>query len=242
MARNGLKKVVKTVKGKKRSVRRTYWVKSDPNAGKKKGFLRRHAGKLLGAAALAGGAYLAYKGARGFAAEAHHQIKRTGSRAESDAAIGSSLRKLSPIHALGLSREAREADRAHAIRHQHAMVQHFGTPNPQFHVSSPAPRPRGLHGVLSDVKEGMRSGIAGDRFRSYEQRDADRLARRGVSTGPATGGHIQRLMSHTERGGNDSGHNDSQWYRRLGGTVGEQGNKRPISQRFRSSSLSNLDL
>lgn len=242
MARNGLKKVVKTVKGKKRSVRRTYWVKSDPNAGKKKGFLRRHAGKLLGAAALAGGAYLAYKGARGFAAEAHHQIKRTGSRAESDAAIGSSLRKLSPIHALGLSREAREADRAHALRHQQAMTQHFGTTNPQFHVSSPAPRPRGLHGVLSDVKEGMRSGIAGDRFRSYEERDADRLRRRGVSVGPPSGGHIQRLLTHTERGGNDGGHTDGQWYRRLGGTVGEQGNKRPISQRFRSRSLSNLDL
>ena len=35
MARSGLKKVVKTVKGKKKSVRRTYWVKSE--SPKKKG-------------------------------------------------------------------------------------------------------------------------------------------------------------------------------------------------------------
>lgn len=62
MARAGLKKVIKTVKGKKGSARRAYWVKSDPNAGKKKpGFLRRHAGKILGAAALVGGAYLAHR-------------------------------------------------------------------------------------------------------------------------------------------------------------------------------------
>jgi hypothetical protein len=62
MARSGLKKVVKTVRSKKGSARRAYWVKSDPNVGKKKpGFLRRHAGKILGAAALVGGAYLAHR-------------------------------------------------------------------------------------------------------------------------------------------------------------------------------------
>lgn len=71
MGRPGLKKVVKTVKGKKGSVKRSYWVKSNPKAvqarggkgqEKQPGFLRRHAGKIaLGAAALAGGAYLAHK-------------------------------------------------------------------------------------------------------------------------------------------------------------------------------------
>jgi hypothetical protein len=64
MARSGLKKVVKTVRGKKGSVRRSYWMKSDPKAGKngkRPGFLRRHAGKILGAAALVGGAYLAHR-------------------------------------------------------------------------------------------------------------------------------------------------------------------------------------
>lgn len=65
MARAGLKKVIKTVKGKRGSVKRSYWIKSDPKAGKggkqRPGFLRRHAGKILGLAALAGGAYLAHK-------------------------------------------------------------------------------------------------------------------------------------------------------------------------------------
>lgn len=95
MARAGLKKVIKTVKGKKGSARRAYWVKSDPNAGKKKpGFLRRHAGKILGAAALAGLAYAAHKsgvagaarsGVRG-AREAWHKealAQKTGAKSSS---------------------------------------------------------------------------------------------------------------------------------------------------------------
>jgi DNA-binding protein HU-beta len=36
MARSGLKKVVKTVKGKKGTVRRSYWVKAQGAAGKAK--------------------------------------------------------------------------------------------------------------------------------------------------------------------------------------------------------------
>jgi len=39
--RAGLKKVVKTVKGKKKSVRRTYWVKAAPPPTPKKSFARR---------------------------------------------------------------------------------------------------------------------------------------------------------------------------------------------------------
>lgn len=50
-----LKKVVKNVRGKRGTVRRTYYVKSE--VPQKKGFLRRHAGKLLAGAALAGLAY-----------------------------------------------------------------------------------------------------------------------------------------------------------------------------------------
>jgi hypothetical protein len=49
-SRAGLKKVTKVVRGKKGSVKRSYWVK----AGK----------ALVGAAALAGGAYLAHKAAK----------------------------------------------------------------------------------------------------------------------------------------------------------------------------------
>lgn len=51
--RQNLKKVVKTVRGKRGSVRRTYWVHAN-EPPKKQGFLRRHAGKLLAGAAIAG--------------------------------------------------------------------------------------------------------------------------------------------------------------------------------------------
>lgn len=69
-SRAGLRKVVKTVKGKKGIVRRSYWVKSgqQPKPGRralnqnaqpqKEGFLKRHAGKLALGAALLGAAAL----------------------------------------------------------------------------------------------------------------------------------------------------------------------------------------
>lgn len=41
MARAGLKKVVKTVKGKKKSVRRTYWVKSSAASKKPSGLMAK---------------------------------------------------------------------------------------------------------------------------------------------------------------------------------------------------------
>ena len=56
--RAGLKKVTKTVKGAKGSVRRSYWVKGKEAA---KGFLKNHGKKLVAGAALVGGAALAYK-------------------------------------------------------------------------------------------------------------------------------------------------------------------------------------
>jgi hypothetical protein len=65
MARAGLKKVQKTVRGKRGSVKRSYWVKSNPKESKprlraqgeepkKPGFLRRHAGKIAIGAATVG--------------------------------------------------------------------------------------------------------------------------------------------------------------------------------------------
>lgn len=57
MARAGLKKVTKTVRGKRGTVRRTYWVKSA--AQKVGGFLNRHKGKIAAGAALAGAGLLA---------------------------------------------------------------------------------------------------------------------------------------------------------------------------------------
>lgn len=71
-SRAGLKKVVKMVRGKKGTTRRTYWMKSEGAGAPKQGFLRRHAGKLVAGTALAvGGAYLAHKhrGAIGGAAK-----------------------------------------------------------------------------------------------------------------------------------------------------------------------------
>lgn len=61
----GLTKVTKNVKGKKGMVRRSYWVrgKDAVKAGAKKlgGFVSKHKGKIAGAAALAGAAYLGVK-------------------------------------------------------------------------------------------------------------------------------------------------------------------------------------
>ena len=68
--RAGLRKVVKTVKGKKGTVRRSYWVRSAPSgpAGartlrraqspQRESFLKRHAGKIAAGAALLGAAAL----------------------------------------------------------------------------------------------------------------------------------------------------------------------------------------
>lgn len=67
--RAGLKKVTKTVRGKKGVVRRSYWVKANPNqksgqrslrqeGAPKQGFLARHGGKLAVGAALLGAAAL----------------------------------------------------------------------------------------------------------------------------------------------------------------------------------------
>lgn len=245
MARAGLKKVVKTVKGKKRSVRRAYWVKSQADQPKK-GFLRRNAGKLLGAAALAAGAYMAYKGGRGVAAEVHHQLKGTASRQASHEAISQGLRGLNPLHALRISPSAREEDRAAAERHAASLRQHFGTTTPTFAI--PPPRQGRIQSILSDVKEGMRSGITGQDFRSADQRHYERH-----STPEQRQQHRQQAErratinslwsgSHTERGGADSGHTDSSMHYRLGGTVGEPKSKRPpFSQRRRLHSLSIAD-
>ena len=48
----GLRKVVKTVRGKRGSVRRAYWVKAGEAAG---GFIKRHKGKIAAGALLAAG-------------------------------------------------------------------------------------------------------------------------------------------------------------------------------------------
>lgn len=57
--RAGLKKVVKTVRGKRGTVKRTYWVKA--TAQKVGGFLSRHKGKIMAGAALAGAGLLAHR-------------------------------------------------------------------------------------------------------------------------------------------------------------------------------------
>lgn len=89
-SRAGLKKVVKTVRGKRGTVRRAYYVKAN-EAPKKQGFLSRHKGKLaLGAAAIGAGLLAnrhklalrgAYHGAKAAHAEnraIHGNMKRFG--------------------------------------------------------------------------------------------------------------------------------------------------------------------
>lgn len=84
--RTGLRKVVKTVKGKKGTVRRSYWVKSAQtrppgqrtlrqSQPSKEGFLQRHAGKIAAGAALLGAAAL-------------HRHKLTGAVRSAQSSLG----------------------------------------------------------------------------------------------------------------------------------------------------------
>ena len=71
MGRPGLVQKKVNVRTKKGVVRRTMWVKSQQASGMKArkgsalGFLQKHKGKIAGAAALAGAAYLAHKHGKG---------------------------------------------------------------------------------------------------------------------------------------------------------------------------------
>ena len=62
MKRSGLKKVTKTVRGKKGPVRRSYWVRAKEGAGRAaehvKQFAKDHTGKIIAGAAIATGIYL----------------------------------------------------------------------------------------------------------------------------------------------------------------------------------------
>ena len=62
MNRSGLKKVTKTVRGRKGSVRRSYWVKAQEGAKNVGQKIWRNKGKIaLAGAAIAGGLYLRHK-------------------------------------------------------------------------------------------------------------------------------------------------------------------------------------
>ncbi len=77
--RAGLKKVTKTVRGKKGAVRRSYWVKSQGAANKPMtagGFVKKHAGKLAVASVLGGAA----------SGVLNHQLVRRGVGANKSAA------------------------------------------------------------------------------------------------------------------------------------------------------------
>lgn len=73
-SRAGLKKVTKVVRGKKGSVKRTYWVKAQQAAKGVGGFLNRHKGKIAAGVALAAGAALAHRH-RGAIKGAYHGAK-----------------------------------------------------------------------------------------------------------------------------------------------------------------------
>ena len=63
--RSGLRKITKSVRGRKGSVRRSYWVRAKEGAGRAaehvKQFAKDHSGKIIAGAALGAGAVLAYK-------------------------------------------------------------------------------------------------------------------------------------------------------------------------------------
>ncbi len=93
--RAGLKKVTKTVKGKKGSVVRTYWVKTKEGAKAAGRFINKHKGKIAGAAALTAAAALAYKH-RG-------SLNREGLKKAGDAVKGAA-ESVKTAHAAGKSR------------------------------------------------------------------------------------------------------------------------------------------
>lgn len=118
-----LKKVVKTVRGKRGSVRRTYYVKSNPQAAKnlqsadgaRPGFLRRHAGKIVGAAALAGLAYANRNKLAGAASGARIGLKGSGTRMQR------AMDAFSMAKAGYASRRGQDAIDFHALRGKEAM-------------------------------------------------------------------------------------------------------------------------
>lgn len=95
-SRAGLKKVTKVVRGKKGSVKRTYWVKAQQAAKGVGGFLNRHKGKIAAGVALAAGAALAHRH-RGAIKGAYHGAKMANT------AAGGVSRGMSAITGKGLS-------------------------------------------------------------------------------------------------------------------------------------------
>jgi hypothetical protein len=126
MARSGLKKVVKSVRGKKGSVKRSYWVRASgavKGAGKAaRGFAGRHSGKLkvaAGVLALAGAAYGAHKIAGGIQ---HVQKVRTG-RAQAGRTEPMSARDTATHFATGFRRGSDVGKRVQAeATHQRAKT------------------------------------------------------------------------------------------------------------------------
>lgn len=82
----GLKKVTKTVRGKKSAVRRSYWVKAKDAVKSTGGFLNRHKGKIATGIALAGaGAYLAHKHRKVNLTTSGSSLKEQGHKRSEDA-------------------------------------------------------------------------------------------------------------------------------------------------------------
>ena len=128
-----LKKVVKTVRGKHGSVRRTYYVQASPKksgklqnarmAEQRPGFLRRHAGKLVGAAALAGLAYANRKKLAGAASGARIGLSGKGSAAQR------AMDAFSMAKAGFASRRGQDSIDYHMLRGRKAAQSIVGTSN-----------------------------------------------------------------------------------------------------------------
>lgn len=148
--RAGLRKITKTVRGKKGSVRRSYWVKASgavKGAAKAAGgFVARHKGKIAGAAALAGAAYLgvkhgskisgavqgmhmAHKMAGAMGIRKHLSLRHNAEAIAAGALVGSRLgasADTARVHKLGAAAERVGRDAANAGRGAATSVANAG--------------------------------------------------------------------------------------------------------------------
>jgi hypothetical protein len=156
-SRAGLKKVVKMVRGKKGTTRRTYWMKSEGAGAPKQGFLRRHAGKLVAGAALAaGGAYLAHKhrGAIGGAAKGALEGYRAVRNLGRGLGTGSSMKERLAGAGLGAAIRGTQGRAADKMRNANSTLARTQLKNRAGFVAS------GLRDVASSAIRDKASSVA----------------------------------------------------------------------------------
>lgn len=157
--RAGLKKITKTVRGKKGAVKRSYWVKAKDAAKGVGGFLNRHKGKIAAGVGLAAAGYGAYKG---------HQLFKAGS------ALGMTRGATLKAAASGLKERAKGA----AERGAHAVV---GV-GAKAHKAVSTRMEQRAHRKAAASAEMPKSSAVRSAARSVVSKVKERLARRKQKT------------------------------------------------------------